>query len=234
MTSAFRRPPLPFGDSTPAETPYQRAGQVWDERIGSARAQAGNWRLACFFSMGVSALALFGYISERSDTHVATYVVPIDEAGRPGTITLASRVYQPTKAEIGYFLSDWIGWVRGRSPVDPIVNNQNILKGYSFVDGEGRGELDNYEKTVADAEKTGSSAGEAITVQVKSVIQRTPTTYQVAWSETVFKAGEGAATTQWTGLFGITINPPRDEAALRRNPLGLFITSIQISQELNP
>jgi len=50
----------------------------------------------------------------------------------------------------------------------------------------------------------------------------------------VFKAGEGAATTQWTGLFGITINPPRDEAALRRNPLGLFITSIQISQELNP
>jgi type IV secretory pathway TrbF-like protein len=32
-------------------TPYQKAAQVWDERIGSARVQAKNWRLIAFGSL---------------------------------------------------------------------------------------------------------------------------------------------------------------------------------------
>ncbi len=42
---AFRRANSHYGESPPPETPYQKAGQVWDERIGSARVQARNWRL---------------------------------------------------------------------------------------------------------------------------------------------------------------------------------------------
>ena len=40
----FRRPTVRYGRTPQPETPYQRAGQVWDERIGSARVQAKNWR----------------------------------------------------------------------------------------------------------------------------------------------------------------------------------------------
>jgi type IV secretion system protein TrbF len=41
----FRRPNIRYGKTPEPETPYQRAGQVWDERIGSARVQAktGDW-----------------------------------------------------------------------------------------------------------------------------------------------------------------------------------------------
>lgn len=41
----FKRAVQRYGRTPEPETPYQRAGQVWDERIGSARAQARNWRL---------------------------------------------------------------------------------------------------------------------------------------------------------------------------------------------
>ena len=41
----FKRSTLHYGQSPEPVTPYQKAGQVWDERIGSARAQARNWRL---------------------------------------------------------------------------------------------------------------------------------------------------------------------------------------------
>ena len=44
----FKRPSIRYGTSPEPETPYQRAGQAWDERIGSARVQARNWRLAFF------------------------------------------------------------------------------------------------------------------------------------------------------------------------------------------
>jgi len=41
------------------DTPYMRAGQVWDDRIGSARVQAKNWRLAALVAAcGRSRLAL--------------------------------------------------------------------------------------------------------------------------------------------------------------------------------
>ena len=52
----FRRSTVRYGKTPKPETPYQRAGQVWDERIGSARVQAKNWRLAFF-----GALALGDY-----------------------------------------------------------------------------------------------------------------------------------------------------------------------------
>jgi len=44
----FRRPSVHYGRMPEPVTPYQKAAQVWDERIGSARVQARNWRLMAF------------------------------------------------------------------------------------------------------------------------------------------------------------------------------------------
>jgi type IV secretory pathway TrbF-like protein len=231
MANAFKRPPKPFGDSTPVETPYQRAQQAWDDRIGGARVQARNWRIAAFGSMAIAAMALGGYIAERGETHVATYVIPVDRYGHPGRIELAGRAYQPTTAEVGYFLADWISWVRGRSPVDPIVNRANLLRAYSFVTGAAEGDLDTMAKASAD-QAIADKSQTAITAEVQSVLQRSPTSYQLSWTERSESAGQTPVLRRWTGLFTTRISPPKDEAALRRNPLGLFITNFQISQEL--
>ena len=42
---SFKRAGLRYGETPEPVTPYQKAAQVWDERIGSARVQAHNWRL---------------------------------------------------------------------------------------------------------------------------------------------------------------------------------------------
>ena len=39
----FRRASVRYGRTPEAETPFQKAAQVWDERIGSARVQARTW-----------------------------------------------------------------------------------------------------------------------------------------------------------------------------------------------
>jgi type IV secretory pathway TrbF-like protein len=41
-TNLFKRPSAPFGASAPAQTPFQKAGQVWDQRIGSATAPSAT------------------------------------------------------------------------------------------------------------------------------------------------------------------------------------------------
>ena len=65
----FRRPTIRYGQTPEPTTPYQRAAQQWDDRIGSARVQAKNWRLAFF-----GALALSGGLSAGL---VCTSFVPI-------------------------------------------------------------------------------------------------------------------------------------------------------------
>jgi type IV secretory pathway TrbF-like protein len=229
-TNLFKRPSAPFGASAPAQTPFQKAGQVWDQRIGSATAQAANWRYAAFASFAITLVVLCAYIWERADTRIATYVVPVDTYGRPGRIELAGRVYQPTAAETGYFLADWVRWVRARSPVDPVVNTDNLRRAYGFVADGAVPEMADLGSAAIEAAK--KDVGSAVAVEVKTVIQRSPQSYQVQWSETAFRQGEHPSTTHWTGLFSTRIQPPRDEAQLRANPLGLFISDFHISQEL--
>src|SRR3546814_5373678 len=50
----FRRPSNHYGISPVPVTPHQRETQVWDDRIGSARVQAKNWRLAFFGTLLLS------------------------------------------------------------------------------------------------------------------------------------------------------------------------------------
>ena len=59
----FRRPAVHYGSMPQPVTPYQKAAQVWDDRIGSARVQAKNWRLmafGCLFLSGGLSGALSG------------------------------------------------------------------------------------------------------------------------------------------------------------------------------
>ena len=52
--SLFKRPSVRYATSPEPVTPYQKAAQVWDDRIGSARVQARNWRLMAFCCLALS------------------------------------------------------------------------------------------------------------------------------------------------------------------------------------
>ena len=49
----FKRTIQRYGQTPEPVTPYQKAAQAWDERIGSARVQAKNWRLMAFGSLAL-------------------------------------------------------------------------------------------------------------------------------------------------------------------------------------
>jgi len=228
MTNAFSRSQERYGASTPEETPYRRAAQVWDDRIGSSRAQARNWRIMAFCAVGFSGMTLAGYIAERSSTHIATYVVPVDSYGRPGRIELAGKTYVPSLAEMGYFIADWVRLVRSK-PTDPVVLKDNWTNAYHFLAAEAAPQLDAYARATDPFARVGH---EAVSVEVVSALQRSANTFQVNWRETTYDQGGRATRTNWTGLFTTKIRPPKTEADLRINPLGLLITAFQWSREL--
>lgn len=228
MPNAFQRPAERYGDSRPAETPYQRAAQIWDDRDGAKRVQARNWRLMAFGCLLLASLSTGAFVYVQLTRPIAAYYVPVDPYGRPGRILAADEAYRPSQAQIGYVVADFVSAVRAKS-TDPIVIRQNWTRAYAFIAGDAKTTLTDYARTHDPFARIGQ---EAIAVEIVAVLPRGPSSYQVQWRETRFEQGAPAPPERWTGVFTVSQRRPRNEVELRANPLGIVITAFQWSREL--
>lgn len=228
MSNAFTRPQDRYGDSTPAETPYQRAAQVHDDRDGAKLVQARNWRLMAFGCLALASLSTGAFVYVQLNHPIATYVVPVDRLGRPGRIELADRAYQPDQAIKAAFVADFVAAVRSKS-TDPVVLRGAWERGLAMTGKAARVQLVQYGQDHDPAARLGQ---EAIAVEIVSVLQASAATFQVQWRETTYLQGVAAPPQRWTGLFTLAARKPANEAQLLANPRGLEITSFQWSREL--
>ena len=125
----FRRPTQRYGNAEAPVTPYQRAAQVWDERIGAARVQARNWRYAFFGSLALSIGLAGGLVVVAADSRITPYVVEVDTLGTVQAVGPAVAPYEPADAQIAHHLARFIQNVRSL-PLDPIDNRfPSVLPG---------------------------------------------------------------------------------------------------------
>jgi type IV secretion system protein VirB5 len=230
-TSTF--PPKSRGRSEPHETPYSRAAREWDNRIGSARVQARNWRIMSFAAMGGMLLLGIGLITLSRQKQVETFLVEVDPAGMPGRVTLAGQVYDADDATVGYFVGELVKLVRQR-PVDPVVMRQNWAKAYQFLAGGAVASMNRYAATDPGTLGPGSSNAANHTariVEIGSVVQQSERTWQVRWIEMTYANGVERRREQYIGLFHVAIRPPTTETETFRNPLGLYVTDFNWSRE---
>ena len=119
----FSRTTVRYNRTPDPETPYQKAAQVWDERIGSARVQARNWRLMAFGCLLLSGGLAAGLVWQSTKGTVTPWVVEIDHLGQAQAVAPASPFYQPTDPQIAFHLARFIEDVRGL-PSDAVVLRQ--------------------------------------------------------------------------------------------------------------
>jgi type IV secretion system protein VirB5 len=224
----FRRPSVRYGHTPVPETPYQRAAQVWDERIGSARVQARNWRLIAFGNLVLAAGLAAGLVWQSALGTVVPWVVQVDKLGEAQAVAPAIADYKPADPQIAWHLARFIEQVRS-VPTDPVIVRQNWLGAYDFTTDKGAAALNDYARTNDPFTKVGKVQ---IAVEVSSVIRASDSSFRVAWIERRYENGALAATERWTAILTIVLNTPRDIDRLRKNPLGIFVHGINWSKEL--
>jgi type IV secretion system protein VirB5 len=224
----FRRSEQRYGRTSDPITPYQKAAQEWDTRLGSARVQARSWRLMAFaqFLLVVALGAGLAWQSARSG--IVPYVVAIDRVGQATAIGPATRSYQPRDGEIAWHLARFIGNVRALS-FDPILVRQNWLEAYDYARGHAVRTLDEFARAADPFSAIGSRT---VAVDVISVIRASPESFQVKWQESTYERGSLVETTAWTAILGIAMDPPRDAETLSKNPLGLYVHNLAWSRDL--
>jgi len=224
----FKRPSVHYGKSPTAETPYQRAAQIWDDRIGSARVQAKNWRLIAFGSLALSAGLSAALVWQARNGSIVPWVVEVDKLGQAQAIAPATADYRPSDPQIAFYLSRFIEEVRS-IPADPVIVRQNWLRAYDFTSQTGAVALNDYARTSDPFANIGKVQ---IAVDVTSVIRASPTSFRIAWVEHRYQDGSLASTERWSAILTINLAASRDADTLRKNPLGIYVTALNWSKEL--
>lgn len=224
----FKRASIRYGRTPEPETPYQRAAQAWDDRIGSARVQARNWRLMAFGSLFLSAGLAAGLVWQSASGTIVPWVVQVDRLGASQAIAPADAEYRPTDPQIAWHLARFIEQTRS-IPADPIVLRQNWLRAYDYTTDRGALALNDYARVNDPFVRVGQAQ---ISIDVSSVIRASPDSFRVAWVERRYVDGALAATERWTAILTIAVQTPRDVERLRKNPLGVYVHALNWSKEL--
>lgn len=224
----FKRPAIRYATAPEPETPYRRAGQIWDQRIGSARVQARNWRLMAFGCLFLAASAGAALFYQSLQGTVVPWVVTVDRHGAASAEGPAIRDYDPSDAQIAWHLARFIEHVRSIA-ADPVVVRQNWLSAYDYVTHKGALALNDHAKANDPFAEIGERQ---VTVEVSSVIRASENSFRIAWQERHYRNGQFARSERWSAILTIAIQPPDSAEGLRKNPLGIFVHALNWSKEL--
>ncbi|KDU94781.1 conjugal transfer protein TrbF [Komagataeibacter rhaeticus] len=224
----FRRSTTRYGTTPEPVTPYQKAAQAWDERIGSARIQTRNWRLIAFGSLFLSAGLGVGLVWQSARGTITPWVVQVDRLGQAQVVAPATGSYTPADPQIAWYLAQFVHDVRALSS-DPVVVRQNWLRAYDFTTTSGAQALNDYARLNDPFSRIGH---EQVEVDIASVIRASPGSFRVAWTERHYRDGAFTGIERWTAIVSVVLRTPRDADHLRKNPLGIYVSAINWSKEL--
>jgi len=216
-----------YGVTPAPETPYQRAGQLWDDRDGAKRVQTANWR---FMALGLLVLSggLAGALAWLAAQGTVTpWVVQVDRLGQVQTVGPAAKGYTPTDAEVRAALGRFVEDVRSISS-DPVVVGKAWDRAYAYAEGDAA----RYITAYAEAIQLTSQIGKLqIAVEVTSVLRASPSSFRMTWIERRYANGQLQTTEHWAAIFTVELRKPRTDKEILANGLGVRITAINWSRE---
>jgi type IV secretory pathway TrbF-like protein len=211
----------------PLETPYLRARQEWDLRMGSAVVQAKNWRLATFASLAAVLVSTLGMIYLGAQPKAVPHIIEVDRLGAAsyhGPVGLSD--YAPTEAVITYHLRRFIEDTREISS-DLAVLKRNWLDAYTLLTPRGGNMLSAFvQKPENDPFRRAQD--ERVTVEILSAVRAAGDTWQVDWRESSWDKGGSplGAPVIWRAMLRTVVALPKTAEAMRNNPIGLYIDEL--------
>ncbi len=217
----------------PADTPYARARQEWDNRMGSAVVQAKNWRYATFATLLFVAFpSLIGMIYLGSLPKLEPHVIEVNtttgESSYRGVVGETWQNFTPTNSSIQYHLRRFLEDTRTVSG-DAEVIRKNWFDAYKLVTPNAANTLSTYAQNNIPFERAKKER-----VYIKEIISQqpiSPDTWQVEWSEEIKnKRGQALDVQYWKAIFTIKMQKPETVQELAGNPIGLYIDDFNWSE----
>jgi len=211
----------------PADTPYQRARQEWDARMGSAVLSARAWRTIAFGAMTLLGISLAGLVVVALQQRTFVHVVEVSPEGHVLNVRATDGRWSPNEAQTAYHLGRFVQLVRSL-PTDGVVLRENWLQAYRFLTPQAAAQL----SEIARQDDPFLSLGRVgRTVHIRSIIARSNHAWEVTWVERTTNASGETNPEVYSGVFTLTTRPPRTSDEIANNPLGLLISDFSWSRQ---
>jgi type IV secretory pathway TrbF-like protein len=204
-----------------AANPYVEARREWDERYADLVLGKRNWQIAGGGLLVLSLILASGLVWLISRSRYIPYVVEVDKLGYALTLPqplspasvpdVTARMQRYAQVE-HQMLNSLLAHVRGAA--------DRFLDAYYHSDSFTHNPFKLAEK-------------ETVSIQIDSILQLSPNSYQVRWTEQR-RDLNGVAVgvpTHWEAVLQTQIVPPNSDDAIISNPLGFYVTQISWTEQ---
>jgi type IV secretion system protein VirB5 len=203
------------------DNPYVISEAIWDDRLGTARAQVFRWQLVTGAAIGLAAFALLGWYAAQQKSQVQVYVAEVQAHGETRITALPDlQNYTIKQASYNWQASEFITLWRSLS-VDKRVVQQNWLKAYAMLTPRAQ----NLFRELMREEKPEEAIGQKeVQIKITSIAPSSEQSLDVQWLETTLDKNLNKISVKpMRGMLTFLIQTPRTKQALDANPLGLWI-----------
>jgi type IV secretion system protein TrbF len=215
---------------------YTEGWRAWDERYADLVVGKRNWQLAAGGLLVVSIILAAGLVWLSSHSRYVVYAVQVDKLGYALTqaqpLTPAAAPDMTERIE-RYEVASFIRQARTVTS-DAQVEQQQLNSLLAHTRGAADRFLNEYyHSDNASHNPFQIAQKETVSVQIDSILQLSPKSYDVRWSE-VRRDLNGAAVGMpghWEAQLETEIVPPREADTIVSNPLGFFVDRISWTEQ---
>jgi type IV secretory pathway TrbF-like protein len=213
------RQPEDTGTYTPV---HQASRRAWNEQIAMAYADRDSWRLAAIGAIAVAIISVGGVVYFGSENHIVPFIVHEDAMDNEIAIARANVAAPANIGTIRHFLYNWISEARSVTP-DVIAERKNITDVYNKID-QGSPAYIYLNNWYTNNSPFKRAAKMTVSVSRVTVLPESGKTWQVQWIENYqARNGDILPSKPFQANIKITIDPPRTDKEIIRNPAGIFV-----------
>jgi type IV secretion system protein VirB5 len=207
-------------------SPYIAARKASDERYGDFITRAENWRRAFFVSAFTTLALVVGMIVLDFRSQTVPYVVALDSVGRTIPAVPAQQVAVKDVRLQAASVVRWLTDVRS-VVTDPVVQRKMVDEAYAMTATNSAAStvLTEWYQSASPFDRL---TKETVDVNVESVVEQSPKSYEVVWNETTrdLTGQQWSAPHHYRAIVGMTTEPVQDAREALINPLGLFVVNM--------
>ena len=202
-------------------------------RLGKLETEIAVWKtvslLLVLFIIVLTTLA--AYLGAQAKT--IPWVIEVAEQGEatyyPDAVKLLYD-WEPTDTTQRYFLMKYIQNLRGVS-IDNNVNQANVLDVYNKSIGEASSMIEDWYYNYSNPLTRSKSEYVLIPSEDIAITSYGDGKWKITWRETTYRRYDKAIIddNQYEGIFSVDFYTPVTERDKRNNPIGLYISSFDVS-----
>lgn len=214
-----------------ANSPYFEARREWNERYGGYIQQAHHWRTVAVVCGMATLIAVTGLVYIGAQNKIVPYVVEVDKLGGVAAVQRADAVNavdsRVVKAYLARFVADW-----RTVSIDRQAQKGSIDRVYAMLPSGSvaLSKLNDYFRT---NNPFTLASKRTVSVAVTNLLPLSEQTWQVEWQEvTRDSRGDVQGNLRMKASIIVGITPSTDERLILINPLGVYVTDLNWSQQL--